>query len=183
MAAGKPQKQAIAIAYRVQREAKKASGGAVSPPFYARSEARALERSGMLHSPVPGRTDKLPTSVRSGAYVIPADVVSGLGQGNSMAGAHGLSQMLKLGPYGSPRGGMRGMRPPRINKFADGGSVLDDPVQIVAAGGEYIVDPEHVSKIGGGDLNKGHEILDAFVKHVRSKTIKTMKKLPGPKKD
>ena len=183
MAAGKPQKRALAIAFRVQREAKKAGGGSVSPPFYARSEARSLERSGMIHSPVPGRTDRLPMSVRSGAYVIPADVVSGLGQGNSMAGAHGLSQMLKMGPYGSPRGGMRGTRPPKMRGFADGGDVGGDPVDIVAAGGEFVVPPEHVAKIGGGDISKGHETLDAFVKHVRSKTIKTLKKLPGPKKN
>src|SRR3569832_1956687 len=80
MAAGKPQKRALAIAFRVQREAKKAGGGSVSPPFYARSEARSLERSGLIHLLVPGRIVRLSMSVRSGAYVIPAGERVGAGQ-------------------------------------------------------------------------------------------------------
>jgi hypothetical protein len=56
-------------------------------------------------------------------------------------------------------------------------------VPIVAAGGEYVIPPEDVVHIGGGDLDHGHKVLDAFVKKMRQKTIKTLQSLPGPKKD
>jgi hypothetical protein len=99
---GRPMKQALAIAYDVQRRAKgMASGGKIDTPFYARSGARSLERAGMIHSPVAGRTDKLPIGVTAGSYVMPADAISGIGQGNSMAGANAMNRLLKMGPYGA----------------------------------------------------------------------------------
>jgi len=57
------------------------------------------------------------------------------------------------------------------------------PVPIVAAGGEYVVHPDVVKRLGGGDMEKGHNYLDAFVKGVRHHLIKTLSKLPGPKRD
>lgn len=195
MASGRPQKQALAIAFRVQRDAKRkkmakggrvkgyAPGGVASPPFTVRSEARDLQRAGagMINSPVAGRTDRLPMGVKPSSYIVPADVVSGLGQGNSSAGANALSRMFKMGPYGSgmakPPGARRG--------FADGGDVAapgDAPtVPIMAAGGEFVVDPATVASIGGGDIEKGHAILDSMVAQTRKKTIKTLRKLPKPR--
>jgi hypothetical protein len=72
----------------------------------------------------------------------------------------------------------------KVGKFfgmADGGATSGVP--IVAAGGEYVIPPEDVVHIGGGDLDHGHKVLDAFVKKMRQKTIKTLQSLPGPKKD
>lgn len=65
--------------------------------------------------------------------------------------------------------------------YADGGAT--NGVPIVAAGGEYVIPPEDVVHIGGGDMDHGHKVLDAFVKKMRQKTIKTLQGLPGPKKD
>ncbi len=48
-------------------------------------------------------------AVPPGSYVIPSDVVSGLGEGNTKAGADALYKQFKMGPYGTP------------SKFADGG--------------------------------------------------------------
>jgi len=56
-------------------------------------------------------------------------------------------------------------------------------VPIVAAGGEYVIHPRDVIRIGNGSLERGHQELDKFVKKMRRKTIKTLQKLPGPKKD
>ena len=64
---------------------------------------------------------------------------------------------------------------------AAGGEI--DAVPIVAAGGEYVLSPEEVRKVGNGDLETGHKVLDAFIKRYRKETIDTLKKLPGPKKD
>jgi hypothetical protein len=68
-----------------------------------------------------------------------------------------------------------------VPAHASGGAT--DGVPIVAAGGEYVIPPEDVVHIGGGDLDHGHKVLDAFVKKMRQKTIKTLQGLPGPKKD
>jgi hypothetical protein len=37
--------------------------------------------------------------------------------------------------------------------------------------------------IGGGDLEKGHNRLDEFVRQIRKRNIKTLRGLPGPKTD
>jgi hypothetical protein len=71
---------------------------------------------------------------------------------------------------------------PGEQAFASGGATAP-PVEIIAAGGEYVIDPMTVSHIGGGDLDSGHRELDGFVKSMRAKTIKTLKKLPGPRRD
>ena len=56
-------------------------------------------------------------------------------------------------------------------------------VPIVAAGGEYVIHPRDVLRIGDGNLDNGHRALDAFVLKMRKQTIKTLKNLPGPKRD
>lgn len=65
-----------------------------------RGSSIALRHSGMINSTVPGRTDKIPMSVKAGSYVVPADVVSHLGQNNSMAGGAVLQKMFGMDPGG-----------------------------------------------------------------------------------
>jgi len=205
MHSGHPQNQAIAAAYANARKygAHFAGGGAVQVSNYIRRPPQ----SGLIHSAVPGRTDRIPMSVNSGSYVLPADVVSGLGENNSMAGGAALDKLLGQRPYGGKQPHFatpkvnyghispmprphRMFRPPSVpgtnmstspirQKFAEGGHGKTD---IIAAGGEYLIHPETVRAIGGGDIEKGFEILDAFVKHVRAQNVKKLKKLPGPKK-
>lgn len=158
-----------------------AAGGAT--PFYVRSQARHLEHAGMVTSPIAGRSDKIPMSVKSSSYVIPADIVSGIGQGNSLAGANALNRLLKMGPYGSAATSPKTMAPrlPHMKGFAESGDV-GNPTDVIVSGGEFLIPPEKVAEIGDGDINHGHNVLDAMVKHIRQRTIKTLKKLPGPKK-
>jgi hypothetical protein len=40
-----------------------------------------------------------------------------------------------------------------------------------------------VEEVGGGDVDVGHAELDKFVKQFRADLIKTLKELPGPKRD
>lgn len=185
-------KQAVAIALH---NAGRADGGDVQAmsadvPTWIREQNYELEhalnrgQSTPITSAVPGRTDQIPANVPSGSYVLPADVVSGLGEGNTMAGAAIISRMLKSGPWGTdmPRGGHGHSMPspPALRQRR----ALGGPAQarIIVAGGEHIIHPNDVARIGGGDLNKGHNILDSFVKKVRAKTISKLQKLPGPKK-
>lgn len=161
---GRPQKQAIAIALSTARKTK-ADGGAL---MAAGGKPRVKAHQGPIHSPVAGRTDHLPMHVASGSYVIPADIVSAMGEGNTMAG---FKAVMRL--FGTPAEAM-----------ADGGEAdNDEQVPIVAAGGEYVLTPGQVTRLGRGNIDQGHAILDAFVKKMRAKTIATLKKLPGPKKD
>lgn len=116
---------------------------------------------GPIHSPVAGRTDHLPMHVASGSYVIPADIVSAMGEGNTMAGFRVANSLFSGGS----------------------GEGAGNPVPIVAAGGEYVIAPAVVARIGGGDMDVGHTNLDEFVKTMRANTVKTLKALPGPKRD
>jgi hypothetical protein len=124
-------------------------------------------------------------NVKSGSYVIPADIISAMGEGNTMAGFKIARKMFSSKPYSQAKQPYaEGEQPYAEGKpygaRAAGGAA---PVEIVAAGGEYVIEPEDVMEIGGGDMDHGHEILDHFVKGYRAKTIATLKKLPGPKKD
>lgn len=192
-------KQAIAVALSTAR--KYGKGKALGGPnesmesMVTGQAMRSLRHEGMIHSSVPGRTDKLPMKVRSGSYILPADIPSALGQGNTMAGGDILKKMFSSGPYGLPtmKGGQSRMpRPMNIKQqmmpkklpgtFAEGGAAEDDHVPIVAAGGEYIIHPDVVRDVGHGDIKTGHKVLDKFVLSVRKKNIDTLKNLPGPKK-
>ena len=170
---GHPKDQAIAAALNTARDGMKRGGKKV--------------HKGAIHSTVAGRTDHLPMHVSSGSYVIPADIISAMGEGNSMAGFKVAKSIFSApGPYGKPTGAMPyggsempyGQPAPRR---AEGGEV--DAIPIVAAGGEYVIPPEDVMHIGGGSIDHGHKVLDAFVKKMRKKTIRTLQSLPGPKKD
>lgn len=158
-----PQKQAIAIALSTARKAR-AEGGSLMAPAQPAAER---VHTGPIHSAVAGRTDHLPMHVPSGAYVIPADIISAMGEGNTMAGfkvANGIFSTRKFGTPGADAG-------------------MSSTVPIVAAGGEYVIHPDDVVRIGGGNMDAGHKVLDSFVKKMRAKTVATLKSLPGPKKD
>jgi hypothetical protein len=151
MHAGYPQKQAVAASLSQARRSRATGGVAMT---------KARTHVGPIHSNVAGRTDHLPMHVPSGAYVIPADIVSALGEGNTMAGFRILNDMFGVQQLG------------------------DEPAtEIVAAGGEYVIAPSSVLRIGGGDMDRGHNHLDEFIKKYRAQTVKTLKSLPGPKRD
>jgi hypothetical protein len=156
----------------------------------------------MSSSSIPGRTDRIPMRAKPGSYVLPADVVSGLGQGNTMAGAKmwGQAIMAAAGPAGAgTMGALRrgtmpkasvpaGIRRGSTKGFAEGGNIghngglpMDDEyVPIVTAGGEVLVDPELVEALGYGSEMLGKRKLAESVLSVREQTIKNLKKLPRP---
>ena len=192
--AGHPQNQAIAAALNTARHTK-AAGGPFADMSYTKGDMTYTKsdmpiqhkiHEGPIHSPVAGRTDHLPMNVSSGSYVIPADIISSMGEGNTMAGFKIARKMFSSQPYMAKGSQPYTPTPAPYDEGkpygarADGGRA---PVEIVAAGGEYVISPEDVIRLGGGDIDHGHEILDHFVTGYRKKTIKTLKKLPGPKRD
>jgi hypothetical protein len=196
---------ALAAAYRVRRGYALGGGPA---PWQIRQEARSMMHSGPILSAVPGRTDRHNMSLASGAYVIPAQAVSHLGQNNTLAGMKVLGGMFGPGgPYGAGAmkighgpGAPKPPRPMGIPQekpmkfgFARGGydrgggrgshEHVGKPVEVVTAGGEYVVPPHVVMAIGGGDIDHGHAVLDAWVNKIKQDHIRTLRKLPGPAKD
>lgn len=137
-----------------------AEGGTVSEP----------EKSGsaFLHGETAGRADKIITKSPNGSYIIPADIVSHLGEGNSEAGGKVITAMLAR------------MERERPNKLAVGGSTNAAPIPVALSHGEFQVSPRHVAMIGHGSLKHGHAVLDKWVQKVREDHIKTLKKLKPP---
>jgi hypothetical protein len=175
-------------------------------------QAQVKMHSGPISSGVAGRTDHLNMTVPEGSHVIPADVVSALGEGNTVAGYKVVKDLFAVPSYlkGSPYGTGAGLpykakRPlnlkgyaygvgPPPGKAAAGGQQGDSPfnlaaepkkgVPIIAAGGEHVLTPDevaHQARVNGSDdRDDGHAIIDAFIKQIRKKHIKTLKDLPGP---
>jgi hypothetical protein len=160
--------------------AHRAEGGVTlhKPKFHTKMH------TGPIHSSVAGRTDHLPMHVPSGSYVLPADILSAGGEGNTIAGFKHAKRVFGGNPYGgsgaTPYGQGKGPY-----GMAKGGTADSDGsgVPIVAAGGEYVIHPDSVREVGGGNLDTGHKVLDEFVKRIRKELIGTLKNLPGPQKD
>lgn len=170
----KTRDQALAIAYATKRRAR-AAGGQV--------------HIGSIVSDVPGRTDHHPMEVPSGAYVIPAEAVSNLGENNTLAGLRQLEGMLEGSPA-QVRAAF-GVTERPLRTFARGGKTgnntnglgTGEPVPINAAGGEFVIPPDKVALLGWGDVEAGHRNLDKWVMKRRKNHIQTLKRLPPPAKD
>ena len=186
----------------------KAEGGSLGSAANIAREKATPCHVGLITMAVGGRTDHIPMNVLEGSYVLPADIVSGLGEGNTLAGSKIIENMFKSGPFGVGKPDSKFTEPnypkappmPGFNladtlvvspiasgkKEARGGPIMSGnykPIPIVAAGGEYVIDPDTVRSLGGGSIDKGHEFLDHFVKGARKELVKTLQKLPGPKRD
>lgn len=91
----------------------------------------------------------------------------------------GLDEAEKLPLHPGVRAALAKLKA-RAHKAAGGGA---SGVPIVAAGGEWVISPRQVRRVGDGDIDVGHRVLDGFVKTVRKELIGTLQKLPGPQRD
>lgn len=164
MRSGYPHNQAVAAALDTARKAR-AVGGALG---YAAGGAPKKVFWGPVRGHGPGRTDRYPLQVYSGSYVIPADIVSALGEGNTEAGYEVVARTFM--PDGN------------LSKTPASGN-MGRAVPVIVAGGEFILPPWAVAQAGDGDVDRGHAELDRFVKAHRRRTISHLRKLPGPAKD
>ena len=186
-AAGHPHDQAVAAALSKAFGPRRDDGGMVTGPLLGATD---------------GRADDVKTSVPDGSHIVPADVVGALGEGNSVAGAAKLSKMFpaalkqhaagiksmkRPAPMKLPKAGMPhvpNMPKPKMPhlgaKHASGGAAKSVPVQL--SDGEFSIAPEHVRKVGEGDMERGHRAIDAWIMHVRHHDIERRKRLPPPVK-
>lgn len=169
-----------------------------------REAGETFHQSGLLNSAGPGRTDTIHTNVPAGAYIVPADVVAGLGESNTLAGSAVIDKMFGTGPYGvkqphihggkgapsasaprpiSPDSEPAGVDTHFINSVGSGayakGGHVGEKAPVVLAGGEHSIPPDAIIK-KFGSLKKGHRILDHWCVMMRQKNIKDLKSLPNP---
>jgi len=101
-AAGKPPEQALAIALsKAYGPKKRTAGGSVALALKLGGQASG-GHAGPLPGDTPGRADTVSTTVKNGAHIIPADVVSFLGQGNT---DNGYLVLEKMFPHSKRRAG------------------------------------------------------------------------------
>lgn len=215
--AGHPRDQSLAAAYDNQRRAKAkgmAGGGmapipgggipAMSGPAGAMSSAPAVNPAaglpsihmhGLIQGPGTGRSDSLHLKVPKGGYMVPADVVSGIGHGSSLSGANALDHSfprdirtpegrahvrgfapLMKRPFGSAFGTGKGAGK---GKFAQGGDT-GELTDIMGSDGEYFIHPDAIEG-KYGNLKRGHRILDHWVQIRRKTNIREQKNLKIPK--
>ena len=195
-ASNRTKNTAARFALEMGKRPRFAGGGGVNEPVV----------TGALHGIDGGRTDTLPISVPPGSYVVPSDVVSGMpgAQGSSLSGHVALNKLMESlpllpdeTPYGTsspnlPKGRtIPGIVPQHRLMNASlgeskGGKVDgkdNEPIPIMAAADEHVIHPKFVRRLGLGNLERGHKILDAFVKEVRKRNIKDLQNLPGPVRD
>ena len=106
-------------------------------------------------------------TVPRGSYVMPADVVSGMGGGNTLAGAKYMTGVLHSAIRAVPQA------------FRRGGRV--EPMKVRLSAGEYVVQPQHAAALGRGNLPMGHAVLDQVVKNVRDAVARQAMSAPPPK--
>lgn len=177
-------------------------GMSEAEPWWSRSEARGAD-SGLLHGTTPGQADAIKTSAPAGSFVVPAEVVAHLGQGNTLAGSRVMEAILNSGPGGMPMPrAVRGSGPPRPPQVSrtqeEGGFKEGGPVQVFEAkarggekqkpgetpvdlsDGEYVIAPHHVTAWGGGDHERGVRILNRWVMAKHKEHLATLKRYKGP---
>jgi hypothetical protein len=151
-------RQAVAVAMETARKSKR-----------KRKRGGKVAHVGRIVGPTGGRADKRAMEVPDGSYVLTADHVSGLGEGNTHAGMEKLDRMF-------PKSAKAHHEPKTIER-ASGGKV-----PIYAADGEYVVHPEDI-KDRYGDLDYGHKALDEWQTYERQQLIHTLKNLDPPARD
>jgi hypothetical protein len=122
---------------------------------------------GAVRSSSPGRADKVEANAEEGSYIIPADVVSALGEGNTAAGVKWLDGAVERLMAGDTS----------AFGFKRGGRV---PVRL--SGGEYAVPPTAVAALGKGSYEAGARKVEALIAQIRKGSAQQMAQLPGPRR-
>jgi hypothetical protein len=166
----------------------------MADPPWVRSEQRSQGSAdrGLLLGSTMGRADAVKTSSPSGSYILPAEMVSGLGEGNGLAGARLIQEMTSTGPFGTSLPRMTHGRgppsPPHVQAAtnAKGGGVQNGPEErtpVALSHMEYKLTPRDcivmVSKMVGHPvpLDYAHRVLDKWVKFEHKRHAEKLAKL------
>lgn len=193
-------RQALRDGGTVKRDVGGMMGLSTAEPWWTRAEARG--DSGLLHGATGGQADQVKTQAPPGSFVVPAEVVAGLGQGNTLAGARVMQSILDTGPRGTPLSrGTRGRGPPRPPsvpaelrgglkeggevplfeaKARGGGKTEPGKTPVDLSHGEFVISPEHVKAWGGGDTERGIRIWNKWTWAKHKEHVKDLKEYKGP---
>lgn len=105
----------------------------------------------------PTETAKEGGEINSGGFIIPADVVSGVGNGSSDAGLKYLAAKLGATPIKGEGDGMSDSIP----------TTIDGEQKALVAHEEAYVSPEKVARLGNGDMKKGAKKLRDMMEQIR----------------
>jgi len=110
--------------------------------------------------------------LESGSFVLPADVVSHAGDGNTDAGIFRLNKLFGGGSASYALGG--GVKGPTGGLDDLRQTTIDGKRAAALSDGEFVVSRGEVSRLGGGSNKEGAEKLYNFMKNIRlNKTGKT----------
>lgn len=142
----------------------KEQGIAMPPKMAGMGVASAVPKGivGPVMSDGGGRSDDVSASLQENSYVIPAMIVSALGQGNTEAGMRILTEMFGAGEE---------------NEENEGES---DDVDAMVSGGEFVIPAKKVAAIGDGDPEAGANVLDQFIMGIRGKHAAMLQNAPEP---
>ena len=164
---GAPEGLAIATANKlVHRD----GGGMVPAPHMDPSQAVLFRgvADRLASMPPDALRDLIPRLGDSPVAEIARDILQQKSQGDPM-------------PRGQQPAEINGAMTPRVSGGrADGMRPKEDTVSILAAGGEFVISPHHVARLGGGDIGEGHRRLDKWVVETRKKIVDKMKSLKPP---
>jgi hypothetical protein len=120
-----------------------------------------------------GLTSLKAGGLREGAFIVPADVISHLGNGSSEAGMKIVQERLKGRPIKGPGDGMSDSIPTTI--------AGKQPARV--ANEEAEIPPEVVAALGGGSLEKGAKKLYEMMDKIRQDRTGKKKQAPAVKAD
>ena len=102
-----------------------------------------------------GVSDSIRAMVKPQSYVIPARAVSEIGNGSSSAGTQKLVKFTHhIGSLGA------------LKHLASGGVVDQNPIEAMLSQDEFVIPPEVVAHIGGGNVDVGARKLDGMVQQI-----------------
>lgn len=113
-----------------------------------------------------GQEDNIPKNIKENSYIIDASTVSDIGDGSTDAGIKELDNYFS-------RFSSDNRNSNQIDYKSKGGYV-----SAMVSDGEYEISPEKVTALGHGSNEKGAQILNKFIKEVRSKKRTSGERLP-----
>jgi hypothetical protein len=133
-----------------------------------------VKSGALLKGPGDGRSDSIYTEVPQDTFVVNAFTVSMIGNGDSSSGAQRIQEWLDAVEKKYSEQEIQYFKRIMQNK---------PRVPVAFSAGEVPILPYHILMIGDVDLEKGHELLEAFQKNVKKHKSGHKGVLPPPTKN
>jgi hypothetical protein len=119
-----------------------------------------LKGGGAIRGIGKGQQDNIPKKIKQNSYIIDASSVSDIGDGSTDGGFKELDGFFSRVPSKSFNGKRKGV------------------INALVSDGEYEVDPDKVTALGGGSNEKGAALLKSMIQQIRNQKRTTGNRLP-----